>query len=438
MKYLTAILLLAMVALSSLDAAAQLPAGDLRLWLKADSLNLADDAPVTQWIDESTYGTIFSPRTTTEPNGPFGGAPVEERPHLETSIVNGKAFKSVRFERDGTALGNPSVDRSGSTDRLYQVNNRTPGADPLAIADGLGVTTFTVMRPDVTTAGTLGYQVAWALRGNDASLLQLGISPQGNFNYVTYDANTEYRAQNPATANKWQIVVQKITEAGNGDPIQFLVNDTENVANSLVVNPVTTNGGVVADRNDFINNDPVGVQEPFGIGGHAQDCCGEGETFGGDIAEIIIYARTLSTAETNQVYNYLTSKYFAAPPFLGGDYNGDGIVDAADYVVWRDNLGQFYALTNGNPEAVTEGFVDDEDYDYWVANYGHIAGSLAANAIIPEASTGLLLLQAAAVVALVQVRHRRSQRVLGRLAASDELHESPGPLGDRVEFSFAH
>ncbi len=407
MKSLFTIVWFMAFASSALDAMAQLPAGDLRLWLKADSLNLADDAKVTQWIDQSSYGTVFAPRTSTEPNGPFGGAPVEENPHLETSTVNGKTFKSVRFERNGTALGNPAVDRSGGTDRLYQVNNRTPGSDPLAIADGLSVTTFTVMRPDVTTAGTLGYQVAWAERGNDASILQLGINPQGYFNYVTYDANTEYRTQAPAVANKWQVVVQKISEAGNGDPIQVLVNDTENASNPLVVNPVTTNGGIIADRNDFINNDPVGVQEPFGIGGHAQDCCGEGETFSGDIAEIIIYARALSTTETNQVYNYLTSKYFAAPPFLGGDYNSDGVVDAADYVVWRDNLGQFYALNNENPTAATEGFVDEEDYAYWVANYGHIASAIASNAVIPEASSWVLL-QAASAFAFGSLRRRRS------------------------------
>ena len=28
------------------------------------------------------------------------------------------------------------------------------------------------------------------------------------------------------------------------------------------------------------------------------------------------------------------------PPSLAGDYNGDGVVDAADYTVWRDTFGQ--------------------------------------------------------------------------------------------------
>lgn len=288
----------------------------LRLWLKADTLNLAEDAQVTQWVDSSSYGTVFAARTNSEPDGPLGGFPVEEYPHLQTVTLNNHSFPTVKFERDGSIFssGNPAVDRSGSTDRLYQVNNRTPGSDPLAIADGTSVTSFTVFKPNVTTSGALGYQAIWALRGNGASLLQLGIRPTGHFNYIAYDAVTEYRATNAATANKWQIVSQTITEAGANDPLNFFVNDTENPANPLVLNPTFSNGGVIADRNDGINDDPAGLVEPFGIGGHSQDCCGEGETFAGNIAEIIIYARDLTPDETAMVYAYLTDKYLVPEP----------------------------------------------------------------------------------------------------------------------------
>jgi hypothetical protein len=386
----TPCLLAALIATLHGAANAQLPAGQLRLWLKADSLNLAEDAPVMQWVDSSPYGTIFAPRTASEPDGPFAGGPIEEHPHLETVTLNGRSFPSVKFERSGSAPGNPAIDRSGSADRLFQVTNRTPGSDPLAIGDGTSITSFTVFKPTVTTSGALGVQAVWGKRGNDASLYQLGISANGRLNYVTYDSFTAYETTNPATANKWHIVAQTVTEAGANDLLQFRVNDTESAAAPLTLNPVATNAGLIANRNDTINNDPAGVVEPFGIGGHAQDCCGEGETFSGNIAEIIVYARTLSTAETNQVYSYLTSKYLSAPQFLGGDYNGDGKVDAGDYVVWRDNVGQFIGLPNENPSAGTEGFVDREDYDYWVANFGRRAASLASNLSVSEPATGSL------------------------------------------------
>lgn len=302
-------------------AIAQLPAGDLRLWLKADSLNLAEGAQVTQWTDSSSHGTTFSPRTSSEPDGPLGGFPLEENPHLQTVTVNGKTFATVQFERDGDIFngGDPNVDRSGSTDRLYQTNNRTPGSDPLVIADGTSYTSFTVLKPNVTTPPVLGFQNVWGLRGNGASLYTLGIAgggplTRGHYNYVTYDAQTSYVAgDTPANAGLWQIVMQSVTEQGANDLLKFAVNDTGKYTNPLT-NLSVSLGGLITDRNDGINEDPTGLVEPFGIGAHGQDCCGEGETFAGNIAEIVIFAGDLSAADVNQVYSYLGQKYLVPEP----------------------------------------------------------------------------------------------------------------------------
>jgi autotransporter-associated beta strand protein len=54
-----------------------------------------------------------------------------------------------------------------------------------------------------------------------------------------------------------------------------------------------------------------------------------------------------------------------------GDYNGDFVVNAADYSVWRDNLGEEFQLLNENPHADTPGTVDEEDYDFWKDNFGN-------------------------------------------------------------------
>ena len=51
---------------------------------------------------------------------------------------------------------------------------------------------------------------------------------------------------------------------------------------------------------------------------------------------------------------------------LPGDYNNDGTVDAADYTVWRDNLGSTQFL----PNDITPDVVDQSDYDVWFANFG--------------------------------------------------------------------
>lgn len=66
---------------------------------------------------------------------------------------------------------------------------------------------------------------------------------------------------------------------------------------------------------------------------------------------------------------------------LAGDYNGDGVVDAADYAVWRDG---------GSPDDGQAG------YDLWAANYGATAS--ASSTAVPEpVSASVLLLGCLAI-----------------------------------------
>ena len=87
---------------------------------------------------------------------------------------------------------------------------------------------------------------------------------------------------------------------------------------------------------------------------------------------------------------------------LAGDYNGDGIVDAADYTIWRNTLGQTgsgLAADGTGPAGVPDGVVDQLDYDFWKANFGNHSGTGAgATAAVPEPSTLWMLLVAAASV----------------------------------------
>jgi rhamnogalacturonan endolyase len=50
-----------------------------------------------------------------------------------------------------------------------------------------------------------------------------------------------------------------------------------------------------------------------------------------------------------------------------GDYNANGEVDAADYVLWRKTLG---STTNAPTDGSGNGLVDQADYDVWTANFG--------------------------------------------------------------------
>jgi hypothetical protein len=76
-------------------------------------------------------------------------------------------------------------------------------------------------------------------------------------------------------------------------------------------------------------------------------------------------------------------------PQLEGDYNRDGIVDAADYVVWRKTVGTSNSLADGNGD----GEVDNEDYLYWRQRFGnsHGGGSGQSAGYVPEPSCLVLL-----------------------------------------------
>jgi hypothetical protein len=78
---------------------------------------------------------------------------------------------------------------------------------------------------------------------------------------------------------------------------------------------------------------------------------------------------------------------------LDGDYNDNGMVDAADYVAWRDKLGQSVTL----PNDPTPGTVDDTDYTVWRMNFGTDAAALGVAAGVPEPTSLMLAAGAVAV-----------------------------------------
>ena len=77
-------------------------------------------------------------------------------------------------------------------------------------------------------------------------------------------------------------------------------------------------------------------------------------------------------------------------PALPGDYNGDNVVDALDYTVWRDHLDTSTALPNDE----TPGVVDAEDYEVWKSHFGQSlagAGGKGGTAVPEPETVGLLL-----------------------------------------------
>jgi len=75
-------------------------------------------------------------------------------------------------------------------------------------------------------------------------------------------------------------------------------------------------------------------------------------------------------------------------PDLDVDFNDDGFVDAADYTVWRDTLGQSGAGLAA--DADKNGVINDLDYDLWKANFGATVG-IGTIVSVPEPGSFALL-----------------------------------------------
>jgi hypothetical protein len=101
-------------------------------------------------------------------------------------------------------------------------------------------------------------------------------------------------------------------------------------------------------------------------------------------------------------------------PELHGDYNDDGKVDAADYVVWRKNDGT------------------QSDYDMWRANFGRNddnnsgAGTYAA---VPEPTILIMFVGAIIVLSIANARqcHQLVHREENRCKCASNCPQDAAP-----------
>jgi len=91
--------------------------------------------------------------------------------------------------------------------------------------------------------------------------------------------------------------------------------------------------------------------------------------------------------------NELPSLPWSNSASIAGDFNHNGIVDMADYVVWRKSQGQTgWGLA---ADSDLNGRIDDADYAAWRSHFGQPPGSgSVTGGAIPEPVTWSLLLAA--------------------------------------------
>jgi hypothetical protein len=95
------------------------------------------------------------------------------------------------------------------------------------------------------------------------------------------------------------------------------------------------------------------------------------------------------------------------PAMLTGDYNNNGVVDAADYAVWRKNQGTTHTLPN-DPAG---GTIGPTQYTQWRSHFGQTAGTgltATLSSTVPEPTTVVLMVITAAALHLPRRRTRSS------------------------------
>jgi hypothetical protein len=87
---------------------------------------------------------------------------------------------------------------------------------------------------------------------------------------------------------------------------------------------------------------------------------------------------------------------------VAGDYNHNGVVDAADYLVWRKTNGQTVTAGTG-ADGDGNGIVNSLDYSFWRTRFGNTSGSGSglSGAAVPEPASALMALLAGLAITLV-------------------------------------
>ena len=207
--------------------------------------------------------------------------------------------------------------------------------------------------------------ISRALKVRYPNLQQIFFSSRIYAGYATTTLNPEPYAYESGLAVKWLIEAQIHQMTGGGvDPLAGNLDYTSGVAPWIAWGPYMWADGLNA-RSDGL----IWEQSDFNSDGTHPATSGR-------------------TKVGTMLLDFVLDSPFTQPWFLRpvpGDYNFDGTVDAADYVIWRKN--------DGMPAG----------YDTWRANFGEPAGNgsaTTANATVPEPTTLVMLIVAAVGIRL--------------------------------------
>jgi hypothetical protein len=104
-------------------------------------------------------------------------------------------------------------------------------------------------------------------------------------------------------------------------------------------------------------------------------------------------------------------------PALPGDYNLDGRVNAADYVVWRNTEGDSVTPFSG-ADGDGNGVVDQADYNVWRTHFGQTMGAGSGSAAVRSSAPVEPVAHSSEPITVTA----ETQRINGPIAVADSSH----------------
>jgi hypothetical protein len=214
-----------------------------------------------------------------------------------------------------------------------------------------------------------------AMKTRYPNLQQVFLSSRIYAGYATSLLNPEPYAYESGFAVKWLIEVQiQQMETGTIDPLAGDLNYMTGAAPWLAWGPYLWADGL-NPRSDGL------IWERSDLGNDGTHPAMSGEQKVGTM-----------------LLNFMLNSPFTEPWFLSqvlGDYNGDGSIDAADYVAWRKNDGT------------------QQRYDVWRANFGmSVNNGLLSGVTVPEPSNSMLMILGAALGSWSGSRARKCHQLV--------------------------
>ena len=269
-----------------------------------------------------------------------------------------------------------------------------------------------------------------SLGAGDAYHLVFATRIETGIDQLTFIPPINFPAFGGLDAADW-IVTNAAVSAGlfsgwNGlEPVYtaLLSSSTTNAVDRLAINaPIYNTAGelLATGESDFFDGalqHPVGFDE-FGelvtgevwtgtnnVGSMTSNTCGDWVNNSGGVLGTIGLAESSATPFSGGGVRpcNLSARLYGVSPLsivpIRADVNGDGVVDAADYTLWRDSAGQSGAGLAA--DANDDEAVDATDYQVWTLDYG--ADSLGSQVPEPSGAALVALLSAGVMV----VRSRR-------------------------------